>query len=262
MTGTSTDGHLRTVTEIAREAGAYALARFRDAEGLSVRAKGRQDWVSDADEKVEALVRERLTAAFPDDGIVGEEDDETSGTSGRRWVIDPIDGTTNFLRGIPLWCTAIAGVEDGETRFGVIHDAVHDETFAARLHGDATLNGRVLSLGEGTPLTDATIAMGMSNRVEGAAAEVAQAILDEGALFARNASGALSLAWVAAGRYAGYLEAHMNAWDCIAGQLIIQEAGGCVERQDPDAMIVDGGRVVVGYRSTWEAVRRIADACW
>ena len=253
---------LRIVRDIAREAGGYALSRFREAGGLLIRAKGHQDWVSDADERVEALVRERLAEAFPDDGIVGEEQDETPGTSGRRWVIDPIDGTTNFLRGIPMWCTVIAGVQEGETRLGVIHDAAHGETFAARLGGGATLNDEPLALGGGTAMAEATIALGMSGRAPGRAPELARDILAEGALFARNGSGALSLAWVAAGRYAGYLEAHMNAWDCIAGQLIVSEAGGRVEAQDADAMIANGGRVVVGHASTQDALVRIADAHW
>lgn len=248
---------------IAQNAGRIGADFFRRRHELGVERKGHQDFVSIADREVELAIRKQLSDAFPDDGIVGEEHAPRPGTSGFTWVIDPIDGTTNFLNGISGWTIVLAGVRDGKTVVGVIHDPNMDETFAAMRGGGATLNGMALSLGGSRGLSDGTVGVGYSNRTstEGIR-RVIDALLDEGSMFYRNASGALSLAYVAAGRLLGYVEEHMNAWDCIAGQLIIEEAGGRVEPQDADDMILNGGRVVVGTPTVFPDLVRIADAAF
>ncbi|WP_323770659.1 inositol monophosphatase family protein [Antarctobacter sp.] len=252
-----------TAVEICRDAGEAALRYFNDRDSLIVDQKGDQDWVSEADRNVEILIRERLSAAFPDDGIVGEEQDRKPGTSGVVWVIDPIDGTTNFVNGIPAWTIVLAGVSQGQTKVGVIHDPIHDETFVAVRGGGATLNGTPLRVADGVPLSSGTVAVGYSNRVAPCnVLPVVTALVAEGAMFHRNASGALSLAYVSAGRLLGYLEEHMNAWDCLAGQLLVAEAGGRIEPQDADAMIAHGGRVVVGTPLVFDALKTIADDAW
>ena len=201
--------------------------------------------------------------AFPEDGIYGEEQEPTLGTSGFDWVIDPIDGTTNFVNGIPVWAVVLAGVADGRTQIGIVHDPNAGETFAATRGGGATLNGKPLHATYGKPLENGTVAVGYSNRVDPAAiVPVIAEIVSEGAMFHRNASGALSLAYVAAGRFLGYLEEHMNAWDCLAGQLLIQEAGGVIEDQDADEMIANGGRVVAGSSEVFLTLKAIADRNW
>ncbi len=248
---------------IAKEAGALALDYFRRPDSLRVDRKGHQDFVSQADREVERLVRVRLAEAFPDDSIAGEEEAPTPGTSGFTWVIDPIDGTTNFINGLPAWTVVLAGVTGRRTQIGVIHDPCHEETFVAVRGQGATLNGERLRVPMGLSLKDGTTGVGFSNRVgtEGVM-RLMQAIFDEGGIFLRNASGALSIAYVAAGRLLGYAEEHMNAWDCLAGQLIVEEAGGGVEDQDADRMIETGGRVVVGVPGVFDELVRLSDAAF
>lgn len=249
--------------DICKEAGVAAQAYFRDRDTLVVDQKGAQDWVSEADRNVEILIRQRLEVARPDDGIVGEEQDAKPGTSGFVWVIDPIDGTTNFVNGLPAWTIVLACMSGGKTRVGVIYDPIHDETFAAIDGGGAWLNGAPMRVADSVPISSGTVAVGYSNRVESEnILPVVAAVVREGAMFHRNASGALSLAYVAAGRLLGYVEEYMNAWDCLAGQLLIAEAGGRVEEQDADDMIARGGRVVVGTPAVFDTLRRIADDAW
>ncbi|MDJ0821616.1 MAG: inositol monophosphatase family protein [Paracoccaceae bacterium] len=248
---------------IAEEAGELALGYFQRPDSLRIDRKGHQDFVSQADREVERLVRTRLAEAFPDDGIVGEEDAPVAGTSGFTWVIDPIDGTTNFINAIPAWTVVLAGVSGGKTQVGVIHDPCHEETFLAIRGEGATLNGERLVAPSGLTLKDGTTGIGFSNRVgtEGVML-LMQDILNKGGIFLRNASGALSIAYVAAGRLLGYVEEHMNAWDCLAAQLIVEEAGGGVEDQNADAMIKTGGRVVVGVPGVFEELVRLSDAAF
>jgi myo-inositol-1(or 4)-monophosphatase len=157
----------------------------------------------------------------------------------------------------------LAGVAAGRTHIGVIHDPLHDETFVAIRDRGATLNGSPIRVAEGLGIDSGTVSIGYSNRAEARhVLPVIGDLLDQGAKFHRNASGGLTLAYVAAGRLIGYLEEHMNAWDCLAGQLLIREAGGLVEDQDADRMIAEGGRVIVGTPETFEALRAIAEARW
>ena len=247
------------IVEICREAGQLALRYFRDPDSLVIDHKGHQDFVSQADKNVELLTRELLAKAFPDDAIVGEEHAPSTGTSGFTWVIDPIDGTTNFINGIPAWTVVIAGVHDGKTQVGVIHDPCNDETYVAVRGQGARLNDAPLVLDDQREMSDGTVGIGYSNRVDDAGiVRLVAALVGQGSMFYRNASGALSLAYVAAGRLLGYSEEHMNAWDCLAGQLIVAEAGGRVEEQDADAMIRDGGRVVVGTATVFDRLLEIS----
>ncbi|WP_298835812.1 inositol monophosphatase family protein [uncultured Roseobacter sp.] len=248
-----------TAVEIARKAGQLALEYFTDQDALVIDHKGHQDFVSQADRNVELLTRELLAGAFPDDAIVGEEHAPATGTSGYTWVIDPIDGTTNFINGIPAWTVVIAGVQDGQTQIGVIHDPCNNETFVAVRDQGAFLNDAPLRLSDDRTMADGSVGIGYSNRVDDqGVVRLVTALVGQGAMFYRNASGALSLAYVAAGRLLGYSEEHMNAWDCLAGQLIVSEAGGCVEAQDADAMIRDGGRVVVGTATVFDTLLQVS----
>ncbi len=250
-------------TEVCRSAGDLALTYFRDRETLTVDAKGAQDWVSEADKNVETFIREEIAKAWPDDGIYGEEHDTKAGTSGFDWVIDPIDGTTNFVNGIPAWTIVLAIVTGGRTDVGVIHDPNVNETYVAERGHGATLNGRAMSVVNEVPLEAGTISVGYSNRVEAEnVLPVIAAVIERGAMYHRNASGALSLAYVAAGRLLGYMEEHMNAWDCLAGQLLVEEAGGKVEKQDAYAMIREGGRVIVGTPNVFPELVAIGNSAW
>jgi myo-inositol-1(or 4)-monophosphatase len=248
---------------IATEAGDMALDYFRKWTELTIDIKGHQDFVSEADRNVELEVRRQLATAFPEDGIVGEEGAPTPGTSGFTWVIDPIDGTTNFINGIPQWCVILACVHRGRTVIGVVHDPVHDELHHAVQGGGAFCNDRAIRCSAKTGLGEGSLGVGFSGRshVQGIKRLVAECC-DEGTVFWRNGSGGLSLAYVATGRILGYVEEHMNAWDFLAGHLIVSEAGGRVEEVDADVAIARGGRVVVAGPALFDAVLALADRAY
>jgi myo-inositol-1(or 4)-monophosphatase len=249
---------------IAHEAGVLALRYFNSFDTLTIESKAQQDFVSEADRNVEILVRTAIARAFPNDAIVGEEDAPITGTSGFTWVIDPIDGTTNFIHGIPQWCVAIAIVQNAQTVAGIIHDPVHDEcSHALRGHG-AFCNDTPIRVLNGRPLTNGSVGVGFSGRTRasGNVITLMDHLTKAGGVFLRNGSGALSLAYVAQGKLLGYVEEHMNAWDCLAGQLMIEEAGGRVEPQNADDMIVNGGRVVVATADLFAQVQALADQAY
>ncbi|WP_170415636.1 inositol monophosphatase family protein [Ruegeria atlantica] len=248
---------------VAEEAGAQALKYFANRDTLVIDQKGSQDWVSEADRNVETFIRARIASAFPDDGIYGEEHAAKTGSSGFDWVIDPIDGTTNFVNGIPAWTIVLAGVSNGKTQVGVIFEPNVDETYVAMKGKGVTLNGQPIQVASNVGLASGTVSVGYSNRVEASnVIPVISALVGRGALYHRNASGALSLAYVAAGRLLGYIEEHMNAWDCLAGQLMIVEAGGVIENQDAESMIQYGGRVIAGTPDVFDTLKLICDDAW
>lgn len=246
--------------QIARDGGVLALEYFRRVGDLKIIDKGVQDFVTEADQNVETHVRSLIEKAFPEDGIVGEEHAPKQGTSGYTWVIDPIDGTTNFVSAIPFWCVVLAVVKDDATEIGVIHDAVHSESFHAVRGGGAFVNDTPIKCPPAASMDRGSINVGYCNRSgKEVTTKLVAEILQRDGVFTRFASGALSLAHMAAGRTIGYIEEHMNAWDCLAGQLIIAEAGGCVEDQSADAMIKNGGRVVAGSAGVFDTLVEIAD---
>ena len=146
---------------------------------------------------------------------------------------------------------------------GIIFDACHNEMFSAIVNQGAFLNGkRIPPLGEGL-LKEGSVGVGFSNRASAKwTVSVLSQILDEGGVFKRNASGALSLAYVASGRLLGYVEQYMNAWDCLAGQLLVAEAGGIIELQSANAMIGNGGEVIVGAPGVFEKLLEISQKAW
>jgi myo-inositol-1(or 4)-monophosphatase len=251
---------LQAAQDICRDAGKLASDYFRKLETLTIEHKGHQDLVSEADKNVEVSIRGFLTDHFPDDGIVGEEYEETSGRSGYTWVIDPIDGTANFLSAIPAWTIVLACVYKGKTMLGVIYDPNQDEMYTATAGDGAFCNNRPMKVSAAAGLSQGTVGVGYSNRInEMNICKVVSQLIEAGSMFYRNASGALSLAYVADGRLLGYVEEHMNAWDCIAGQLLVSEAGGMVEHQNADDMIKNGGRVVVGAPTVFGGLCKISD---
>ncbi|PCH74188.1 MAG: inositol monophosphatase [Rhodobacteraceae bacterium] len=254
---------LKQARSICDEAGKTALGYFRRLDSLNIEAKGHQDLVSQADKEVELEIRAALAGLFPEDGIVGEEHAPVEGSSGYVWVIDPIDGTANFVAGIPVWCVVLACVWQGKTVLGVIHDPLHGETFHAGVGGGAFCNEAAMFVSKTSGINQGSVGVGFSNRSgKGVIARLVAAVVERGGLFVRNASGAMSLAYVAAGRLIGYSEDHMNAWDCLAGQLLVAEAGGVIEDQDADEMIVDGGRVIVGAPSVFAELLEISEAAF
>ena len=268
------DARLDAARRIVDAAAAQALGFFRDVDALEVDVKGRQDWVSNADRAVETAIRDALADAFPGDGIVGEEHGRVTGTSGHTWVIDPIDGTTSFVNGIPGWCVVLACVRDsgeGDGRggdgpgavIGVIRDPVADETWVAARGRGATLNGRPIRASAATAVDQGSVAVGHNLRVAPERTlALLGALLHEGGVYYRCGSGALMLVYVASGRLIGYCEPHMNAWDCLAALLAIEEAGGRVRPFDVDSMLASGGRVVAGGADVYPALLAMSDAAF
>ena len=214
---------------VAREAGALARRRFSDAS-FEVGFKGPHDYLTEVDGETEELIAARLHGAFPRDGFIGEE---TAGRpapdGGAVWVVDPIDGTANFARGIPHFCVSIACVLEGAIEVGVIYDPVCDELFTARRGGGAFLNGAPIKPSDATSLANSSVEVGWNLRA-GASKyiDLLRRVALWGASPFRTGSGALGVAYVAAGRRDGYVEHHINAWDCLAAILLVKEAGGYV----------------------------------
>lgn len=254
---------LQSAKRICGEAGETALGYFKALDSLEIEAKGHQDMVSQADREVETQIRADLAQLFPDDGIVGEEHAPVQGSSGYTWVIDPIDGTANFVAGIPVWCVVLACVWQGKTVVAMIHDPLHEETFSAWIGQGAFCNDKPMQVSPSRGIDDGSLGVGFSNRSStGNVARLVATIVGRGGRFVRNASGAISLAYVAAGRLIGYSEDHMNAWDCLAGQLLVAEAGGVVEDQDADEMLADGGRVIVAAPAVFTELLAISEAAF
>lgn len=257
------DARLAFAVRVAGEAGAKGMRYFRSLASLTVEVKGHQDLVSEADREVELLVRAAIADAYPDDGIVGEEHAPKAGRSGFVWVIDPIDGTANFLAGIPSWCVSIACARDGLPVVGVVHEPSAGETFRARSGGGAFVNDTPIAASRSPTLTRGSLGVGFSNRRETAqVATLVTELLARGGVFYRNASGALMLAYVAAGRLIGYVEPHMNSWDCLAGLLLVEEAGGRIVQPDPRTVVEEGAVIITGGPDVFDEVRALAEACF
>ncbi|SNB74217.1 myo-inositol-1(or 4)-monophosphatase [Arboricoccus pini] len=231
---------------IALEAGRHAFAAWKERDQLTIDAKtSAQDVVSNADKETETLIRARVGAAFPDDGFIGEEFGESPGHSGFVWVLDPIDGTSPFVFGLPSWCVSIAVMLQDDVKIGIIHAPVRDETFKAMSGKGAWLNDVPLRLDPNRTLTDGLLGVGANLRVDPALiASFIERLMRAGGMFIRNGSGALMLAYVAAGRLVGYYEPHINAWDCLAGLCLIREAGGWTERFPHAAPLLSGSRII------------------
>ena len=225
---------LEVAERAARLAGELLLDRFgAAAEGIASKSS-ETDLVSDADRAAEAAVRELLATERPGDAILGEEGAASPGTTGRRWVVDPLDGTTNYLYGYPAWSVSVALEDVGRVIAGVVHDPARGETFVAERGGGASLGGRELRVRESGRLETALIATGFGYAAELRAEQVGtlQRVLPAVRDVRRAGSAALDLAWVAAGRVDGYYERGLKPWDWAAGSLLVAEAGGAVEALD------------------------------
>lgn len=242
--------------EIGARAGALARVYWQSREQLLIESKASaQDIVSEADRAVEEQIRAEVARDFPEDGFLGEEFGATPGTSGFTWVIDPIDGTSPFLHGMPSWCVAICVLRDGAPVIGVIAVPTHGEDFAAVAGGGALLNGAPLRIPEEVTIRNATTGVGASQYSEpGRTAEIVRDLTAAGGVLFNNGSGALMLAYVAAGRLAGVVSEYMNAWDCLAGLLILREAGGRAAKFRADGDFRKPDRVIAAAPGAWREV--------
>jgi len=222
------------MVKAARAAGDVLLHHFERLDTLNIVTKTRMDYASEADEQAESAIIKQLRQAEPDYAILGEEGGAQPGTRGGNrytWVIDPLDGTSNYLHGFPHWCVSMALCEDGEPVHAVIFDPLRNELFTATRGGGAFLNERRIRISERAGLSGALIATGFSPRErERAAAQLdcINTLLDEAEDIRCTGSSALDLAYIACGRLDGSFEAGSQPWDIAAGVLLVREAGGRV----------------------------------
>jgi myo-inositol-1(or 4)-monophosphatase len=212
----------------ARETGALLQHHnVRGLRGLDTKSTA-TDMVSDADREAEELLVQILTAARPHDALLGEEGAGREGTSGLRWVVDPLDGTTNFVFGYPQWAVSVAVEDEHGPLAGAIYDPSRDELFAAARGRGTTLNGDRVHVRGTHDLSQALIATGFSYDAERRALQAARVadVIPRIRDIRRGGAAAIDLAWVACGRLDGYWESGLNAWDWSAGSLLVTEAGG------------------------------------
>ena len=225
MAGDDLDIRMVAAGEIIRAAGTVALSYFRGGGDLAVREKSRRDVVTAADLAVDRLIRERLVRAFPLDGIMTEESGGV--VTPDLWVVDPIDGTGNFVRGIAHFAISIAFQRGGRTELGLVLDPVGGELYTARRGGGAWLDGRRLSASAAFDPAQALVDAGYSERRPlGEYHALVGRLLDAGFGFCQYGSAALGLAFVASGRFDAFCETDLMAWDVLAGLLLVREAGG------------------------------------
>jgi len=231
--------------EAARAAGNVLLEYL--GRPLDVgRKSSRADLVTQADRASEEMLRARLLSARPGSGFYGEETGATAGTSGERWIIDPLDGTTNFVHGFPFFCVSIGYERNGIVEVGVVYDPAHDELFAARRGGGATRNGEPLHVSETASLEEALLCTGFMPGPGGVSANLKNfvAFSDRSHAVRRVGAAALDLCYVATAAFDGFWELGLNPWDVAAGSLIVAESGGRVTNADGSPFTLDGRAVV------------------
>jgi myo-inositol-1(or 4)-monophosphatase len=214
----------------ARAAGAVLLERYRGPlRGLGTKSS-ETDPVSEADREAERGVRELLAAERPEDGLLAEEGSRSESESGRRWIVDPLDGTVNYLYGFPAWGVSVALEDAAGVAVGVVLDPLRDEAFRVVRGGGAELSGEPLRVRRPERLDRALVATGFDYLPQrrAAQAEVARRVLPAVRDLRRAGAAALDLAWLAAGRLDGYYERGLKPWDWAAGRLLVEEAGGAV----------------------------------
>lgn len=241
--------HMNVMVEAAEKAGRSLAKDFGEVEHLQVSRKGPGDFVSTADHKAEKTIRASLEKARPTYGFLMEEGGTVAGTDPTyRWIVDPLDGTNNFLHGIPHFCTTIALEKDGEIIAGVTYDPIKDELFTAEKGLGAFMNNRRLRVAGRTSMSEALSAF---NSIHKSAMvpdmqNFVDAFNEKGLGLRSLGSAALDLAYVASGRLDAYWDRGLNPWDRAAGALLIREAGGRISTVDGDKNILDKDTVIAG----------------
>ena len=237
------------MTDAARKAGRALSRDFRDVEHLQVSKKGPADFVSAADRRAEEILHDQLRGARPGYGFLMEESGEHEGTDkSHRWIIDPLDGTLNFLHGIPHFAVSVALERDGALVAGVVYNPATDEMFHAEKGRGAWMNDRRLRVADRKRLDEAVIATGMpfvGKKGHAAFLKELHQVMPHAAGIRRNGSAALDLCWVAAGRFDGFWERNLKAWDIAAGMVMVREAGGFITELD-GGDVIETGNIAAG----------------
>ncbi len=253
--------NLNIMIKAARKAGRSLIKDFREVENLQVSVKGAGDFVSRADIHAEKLIKEELIGARPTYGWLAEEGGEDEGQDPtRRWIVDPLDGTTNFLHGLPHWAVSIALEHKGQIVSGVVYDPAKDEMFFAEKGAGAWMNESRLRVSGRSRMIESIFSTGLPF---GGRSDLPATLKDLGRLMPvcagvrRFGAAALDLAYVAAGRYDGYWERRLNAWDLAGGMIIVKEAGGLVEPMNPNGDILEDGEIVAANEAIFTGFAKI-----
>lgn len=252
---------LNVMVQAATKAGRALKRDFGEVERLQVSMKGPADFVSAADHKAEETLRQELTKARPGYGFLGEEGGRHEGSDKTHtWIVDPLDGTTNFLHGIPQFAVSIGLQRDDTMVAGVIYNPANDELFTAERGKGAFLNDRRLRVAARQRLSDCVIACGLPHLGRGDLAQFRRefaVVQDKVAGLRRFGSAALDLAWVAAGRFDAYWERNLSPWDMAAGILLVREAGGFATDLDDRGDILKKGHILVGNETIHAQMLRL-----
>lgn len=253
--------NLNLMIKAARRAGRSLVKDFREVENLQVSSKGAGDFVSKADIAAEQIVKEDLLSARPTYGWLGEETGAIAGADPtRRWIVDPLDGTTNFLHGLPHWAVSIALEHKGEIVAGVVFDAAKDELYWAEKGAGAWMNEQRLRVSDRRTMIESVFATGIPF---GGRSTLPASLKDLGRLMPvcagvrRWGAASLDLAYVAAGRYEGYWERGLNAWDIAAGLLLVREAGGFVEAVRTGDDPVEKGSILAANSNIFDTFAKV-----
>ena len=240
--------NLNIMIKAARKAGRALVKDFREVENLQVSVKGAGDFVTKADIGAEKIIKDDLMGARPTYGWLAEEGGEEEGQDPtRRWIVDPLDGTTNFLHGLPHWAVSIALEHKGEIVAGVVFDPAKDEMFFAEKGTGAWMNESRMRVSGRHRMIESIFATGLPF---GGRADLPETLKDLGLLLPvcagvrRWGAASLDLAYVASGRYDGFWERRLKPWDVAAGMLIVKEAGGLVEAIRPERNILQHGEII------------------
>jgi len=246
----------------ARAAGAIIQRYMNRVDSLIVEEKSRLDFVSEVDRLAEAEIVKELKRAYPDHAILGEESGQI-GKSTKVWVVDPLDGTHNYLRGFPHFCVSIGFRDHGDLVHAVVYDPLRDELFTASKGDGAFVNDRRMRVTKRETLTAALLGTGFPFRqrahLEGQLA-MTRALLHEAEDIRRTGSAALDLAYVAAGRLDGYFEIGLQPWDMAAGTLLVREAGGVVSDFAGRNGMPESGNVIAGNHFVAAAMAKVISA--
>ena len=240
---------LTIAVKAARRAGNIINRGARDLDLLTVTSKGPKDFVSEVDREAERAIVETLLAAFPDHAILAEEGTAKGANADAEnvWIIDPLDGTTNFLHGFPQYCVSVALSHRGLVTQGVVYDPVRNDLFTASRGRGAFLNDRRIRVSKRQHLRDCLVGTGFPFR-DGSYLDtymkMMKVMTEQTAGLRRPGAAALDLAYVAAGFYDGFWEVGLNAWDVAAGSLLIQEAGGLIGDLAGEGDFLHGGQVI------------------
>jgi myo-inositol-1(or 4)-monophosphatase len=245
---------------LIREAGDLAHDYFKKRGSLTIKSKGLQDMASEADLNTEMLIRERLQANFAKDAFLGEETglSTTFQPDQGIWVVDPIDGTQPFISGMSGWCVSIAFVQANTLEFGMVYAPARDELFAGGRHHPATLNGQPVATHPGRTIREGIVGVGYSTRVTpDEFLSFFAPLLKAGGMFYRDGSGALALCYLADGRLVGYIERHLNSWDCLGAVAVIQAAGLHINDFLANDGLRKGNRLIAGKPAVYAELLEI-----